>query len=204
MTDDLNIDELLNGYIDGELDGRQQVELKRLVDHDPILAERLNKLKRCKMVVNALPRTQAPPHMLRDIKLKLERKTLIKEPHPYPPQAKTADAPHVFYRRLLKVAAMIALFAALTGVIYTIVAPSDSTRKTLVDKPWQPPVQVAKQTPEKTTEVTITEAIPLQGTFNGKIILTTQNLLPLDAFVNRGIVELGLLPKTELDSEKNR
>ena len=39
MTDDLNIDELLNGYVDGELDRRQQVELKRLIDNDPVLAK---------------------------------------------------------------------------------------------------------------------------------------------------------------------
>ncbi|MHC4293049.1 MAG: anti-sigma factor family protein [Planctomycetota bacterium] len=204
MTDDLNIDELLNGYIDDELDRRQQVELKRLVDNDPVLAERLNQLKRCKMMVNALPRIQAPPNMLRDIKLQLERKTPIEEPIPFATRTKTEGTRQVFYRKLLKTAAMIALLAGLTGVIYTIVGPSDTTQKTIVDKSLQPPVQVTQETPEKITEATIVKEIPAEGTFNGKIILTTQNLLPLDAFINRGIVELGLLSRTKLDSEKNR
>ena len=41
MSKDLNIDELLNGYIDGELSTRQTVELKRLINHDPEITKKL-------------------------------------------------------------------------------------------------------------------------------------------------------------------
>ncbi|MHC4266052.1 MAG: anti-sigma factor family protein [Planctomycetota bacterium] len=204
MTDDLNIDELLNGYIDGELTQRQLVELKRMVNHDPVVAKRLNRLQRCKMMVNALPQIQAPPNMLRDIKLRLERETLVEEPAPVVPEIKAVGTAHLFYRKMLKVAAMIALLAVLTGVIYTIVAPSDTTQKTIVSNTWQPPVQVVEKTPQNIKEVTILKATPGKDIFNARIILTTDSLLPLDAFINRAIVELGLLPVTQLDSEINR
>jgi hypothetical protein len=204
MTDNLNIDELLNGYIDGELTRRQQVELKRLIDNDPVLAKRLRQFHRCKMIVNALPRTQAPPHMLRDIKRRLERKTLLEEPLPFVPQTKTEGTAHLFYRKLLNAAALIALIAVLAGVIYTIVVPSDTTQKTIAGKPWAQPLQPSQKKTQKLTQVTLVKDTPQKGTFNGKIILTTNNLLALDAFVNRTIIETGLLTKTQLDGEKRR
>ncbi|MHC4254072.1 MAG: hypothetical protein ACYSUL_00460 [Planctomycetota bacterium] len=156
------------------------------------------------MMLNALPQMQAPPNMLRDIKLRLEEKTILEEPAPLIPQKKTDGAASLFYRRLLKVAAMIALLAVLTGVIYTLVAPSDTTQKTFVDRPWQQPVQIAQDSPEEITESAIVEEIPVKETFDGKIILTTENLLALDAFMNRTIIEMGLVTNTQLDSEKNR
>jgi hypothetical protein len=204
MSDDLNIDELLNGYIDGELTPRQQVELKRLLNHDQAMKERLNQLLNCKEIVNALPKQQAPPNMLRDIKLQLESKIPIEEPASLEMPTETNRPVHPFYKSLLKVAAMIAILAVLVGVIYTIVVPSDTKQKIIADPVWQDSGQVSLPRTPDIAEVIIAKEDPRRPTFNGKIILTTDGLLPLDAFINRNIVELGLLSNTQLDSEKNR
>ena len=40
-----NIDELLNGFIDGQLSIRQKTEVKRLIVNEPEIAKRLEELK---------------------------------------------------------------------------------------------------------------------------------------------------------------
>ena len=60
MKENLNIDELLNSFIDDELSPRHQTEVQRLIAHDAEVAERLAELERCKMLVGSLPRAEAP------------------------------------------------------------------------------------------------------------------------------------------------
>ncbi|MHC5076061.1 MAG: anti-sigma factor family protein [Planctomycetota bacterium] len=202
MTDDLNINELLNGYIDGELTTRQQVELKRLVDNDPAISKKLNRLKRTKMMVNALPKMQAPANMLRDVKLKLEGKALHKEPVLLASVSEQKGSFYSTYRKVLTVAAMIALVAVLISVIYTIVAPSDVTQQPISGIVLDQTEHEIEPQIEAPTTVAAEDKAPAKGTFNGRIILTAENLLKLDAFVNRTIIDLGL--NTQIESEKSR
>jgi len=44
--EDENIDELLSGYIDGELTARGKTEVERLIKHDMQISERLEELQR--------------------------------------------------------------------------------------------------------------------------------------------------------------
>ena len=69
-----NIDELLNGFLDGELDDRHQTEVQRLLKHDKQIAERLKSLRNCKRIVSSLPYAEAPDGMLENIKASLEEK----------------------------------------------------------------------------------------------------------------------------------
>ena len=55
MSDISDIDELLNSFIDGELPQRQQVELRRLMAHDPQIIKRLRELQKCKILLGSLP-----------------------------------------------------------------------------------------------------------------------------------------------------
>ena len=64
MNDNINIDELLNSYIDDELPQRHQTEVKRLIRHDPQIAQRLEELEKCKILLNSLPCEQAPESTL--------------------------------------------------------------------------------------------------------------------------------------------
>ena len=54
MKNDIDIDELLNSYIDGELTERQKTEVQRLISHDPEIAKRLAQLKKCRLLVASL------------------------------------------------------------------------------------------------------------------------------------------------------
>jgi anti-sigma factor RsiW len=71
------IEELLSSYIDGELSERQCNEVKRLLDHDPQVAEMLSHMQRQKELLNALEVETAPETMLDDIKATLERSMLL-------------------------------------------------------------------------------------------------------------------------------
>jgi len=124
MKKDLNIDELLNGFIDGELTERQKTEVQRLITHDAKIAQRLRQLQKCRMLVASLPFEQAPEDMVEQVKVSLERKTLLTG------QLITFDerkgARQLMFRKVLAAAAMIGLVAVLASVIYTIVTPESA------------------------------------------------------------------------------
>ncbi|MFA5252425.1 MAG: hypothetical protein WC454_07560 [Phycisphaerae bacterium] len=121
-----NLDELLNSFLDGELDPRHQTEVQRLIDHDKKIAERLQALQNCKRLVNSLPYAEAPDGMLENIKAKLEeKKAPVSAVRPVVPSThrQRQGARHLFMRRLTAAAAMFGLVAVFAAVIYSIVAP---------------------------------------------------------------------------------
>jgi len=205
MSKDLNIDELLNGYIDGELSTRQTVELKRLINHDPEITKKLQRLQRTKKIISALPKVTAPAHIFKDVKLRLGEKIPVSEPLPaFSQRPEEKKALPVFYKRVLAAAAVIALLAGVIGIVSTMIAPQDTAQMPVVLDDVPPPEQPMSESIQPVDPVVLARRTDAPDTFNGKIILTTDSLLPLDAFLNRTIVELGLLPITEIYSEKNR
>jgi hypothetical protein len=174
MKMDPNIDELLNSYIDGELDQRQQTQVKRMVTHDRQIARRLRQLQNCKTLITSLPTAEAPAEILEQIKSTLERKTLLGEQ----PIAADANrgARHLLARKVLAAAAMLALVAVLAGVIYTIVAPQPQTEHFVAEAPG--PAEEADQ------------AVSIPHTmagFNGWLEIKTDTMVAVDAFINREI-----------------
>ena len=201
-----NIDELLNGFIDGELTARQQTEVQRLIAHDAQIAERLRELQQCKMLVGSLPFAEAPAEMAEQIKSSLERRTLLGQ------QVQGLDeregARHLLVRKVVAAAAMIGLIAVLGGVIYTIVAPEGVTDKPVAIEGWEQPagkVEADKVAPaiEVGAEKAIAQAGLVAGGFNGRLELQTSALTAVDAFINRAIEDNGFLgkvgPKTDGD-----
>jgi anti-sigma factor RsiW len=128
MNEQANIDELLNGYVDGELTERQQIEVRRLISHDGQAAERLRQLERCRMLVGSLGRADAPADTLARVKASLESRRLMREHSSVFEQRR--GVMHLFARKVLTAAAMLGLVAVLGVVVYTIVAP--------IDKPYVP------------------------------------------------------------------
>jgi len=119
-----NTEELLNSFLDGELDERHRVEVARLLSHDAQAAQRLRELQKCKFLVNSLPRADAPPDLAEKVKTSLERKTpLVQQPAGF---RTPKGARHLLARKVLTAAAMIGLIAGLATVIYTIVAPESA------------------------------------------------------------------------------
>jgi hypothetical protein len=116
--------------------------------------------------------------MFDDIKASLARRTLLGE------QAiavgERAGARDLFVRKVLSAAAMIALVAALSAVIYTIVAPEPApTRPTVAN--LQPTVPEPPRT--------VLAAAP----FNGRLELKAAAYIEMDASINRAVEENGLV-----------
>ena len=160
MKEISNMDELLNSFIDGELPARQQTEVQRLVDHDEKIAQRLQHLQKCKMLLNSLPVTEAPPQILENVKASLARKPLLDESALR--RTERAGTRHLLGRKLFAAAAMLGLVGILTAVVYTIVAPETVT---------QGPVAVV--------------AAP----FSGRLELKTNDLPAVVGVINRAIEE---------------
>ncbi|MHC4195336.1 MAG: anti-sigma factor family protein [Planctomycetota bacterium] len=177
MKDNQNIDELLNSFIDGELDPRHETEVKRLAAHDAQIAERLRRLEKTKMLVNSLPSTDAPPSLLSDVKNSLERRTLL---------GRTAEdrerkkgARHLIFRKLVTAAAMIVLIGGLAIVIYDILAPvSRPEAPVAIDTHRRPDAETAAEEPSKPFPA---------AKFNGRLELATSNFMAVEAVINRAI-----------------
>jgi hypothetical protein len=126
MSEKEHIDkeELLSGYIDGQLTPRQLTELKRLLAHDPNLHKELEALKHQRQILQSLPVETAPVLMAEEIRSVLERRFIL------------ADSVHSVHRsdvwglRLRKVAAVAAMvllpLVILGAVVYTILQPEES------------------------------------------------------------------------------
>lgn len=185
MTQDPNIDELLSGYLDGELTQRQVTEVQRLISHDEHVADRLTQLQQCKVLVSSLPRAQAPAGMAEEIKASLERRTLLPEPAEHIQDR--AGARHLLVRKVLSAAAMIGLVAGLVAIVYTILAPGRIVQKPIAAGHEQPkPNLVATDVKPFTREA------PVFTGFSGRLELKTTRFVEVDAFIKRVIDDNGL------------
>lgn len=179
----IDIDELLNSFIDGELDQRHQTEVQRMIKHDERVAERLRELQRCKRLVGSLPYAEAPKGMLGDIKAVLEERNLLVQPTRGGQRLDEREgAKHLLVRRLTAAAAMIGLVAVLAAVIYSIVAPQAVTDKPVAIEQWQPPGESEAQK----SRPSVTVATAGMG-FNGRLELKTSNPSEVIAFINKAI-----------------
>ncbi|MHC4192756.1 MAG: anti-sigma factor family protein [Planctomycetota bacterium] len=130
MKSNLNIDELLNGFIDGELTQRHRTEVQRMISHDPQIAQRLRELQKCKMLLGSMPRADAPTDMVQRVKESLRENALLTGPAPS--FDRTRGTRYLLARKVLAYAAMIGLFAFLGVMVYSIVTPGKSPTTRLV------------------------------------------------------------------------
>jgi hypothetical protein len=173
-----DIDELLNSFIDGELDQRHQTEVQRLIKHDKRIAERLQSLQKCKRLVSSLPYAEAPKEVLGNIKASLEEKKLISSaarPVLLSARREREGARHLLLRRLTAAAAMIGLVAVLAAVIYSILAPESLPQEA------EPAAIVA------TAEKPVGQTTTAETKFTGRLELKTGSLPEVAAFLNKAI-----------------
>ncbi len=189
MKDNINFDELLNGYIDDQLSPRHHTEVQRLLLHDPKVVQRLEELKRCKVLVSSLPAAEAPPGLVEDVKAALERKTLLGEHNEL--QQHRAGARYLLQRKLFAVAAMFALIAVLGILIYTIVAPQQIAEKPIAFETPQPAEEILLTTPKPTAVATAEKTSPKPAaprtSFTGTLVLATTTPDFVRASLNRAI-----------------
>lgn len=168
-----NIEELLNSYIDGELTEREHTEVQRLISHDAQVAQRLRELQTSKMLVNSLPRADAPARILVGVKASLETEVLSGE-RAWNEELSSGrvGVRHLMVRKFLAAAAMVGLVAILGGVVYTIVAP---------ESPDIPPVPAVA--------------------FDGRLELKTDALSTVNTFIDRAIEDKGLSNSISVESQ---
>jgi hypothetical protein len=179
MKENLNIDELLNSFIDGELTPRHRTEVQRLISHDPQIAKRLHELQKCKMLVNSLPRADAPADMAERVKASLDAQAFVgEEPSDYDTGS---GARYLLVRRVVAAAAMIGLVAVLGVMVYSVLVPERAVEPPMVvdDRPDLP------RRVEPRPRVVAAE-------FYGRLELEADNFIAVDASVNRAIRENGL------------
>ncbi len=191
MKPNPSLDELLCSFMDGELSPRQRTEVQRMAARDPEVGRRLRQLQNCRSLFCSLPPAEAPVEMLEQIKLSLERRTLLQE---QPVLARrSAGAWHLVFRQFAAAAAMIALLAVLGAVVYQIVAPVASTGP-------QPPV--AAENRPTWTGIEPPAAVPTavaDAGFSGRLELKTAALVQAGASIKRAIEDNGLASFVEVD-----
>jgi hypothetical protein len=116
-----NVDELLSGYVDGELSKRKYTELKRLMEHDPELAEKFAMLKKQKQLLNAMPVETAPEGLFDAVIASQERKFILNEYSAA--SGESEGVKHLMFRRALTAAVIFVLFGGLVGIIAHIMSP---------------------------------------------------------------------------------
>jgi hypothetical protein len=169
------MDELLNSFIDGELTTGQQTEVEDLIACDVRIAQRLRELRKCKMLLGSLPRSEAPPQVLEGIKASLVERTLHAE-KPISDKGTQKKYPRV--RRVLAAAAMIGLVAVLATVMRTMVTSQAPSEQPFVSET----IEGAKPG---------LDAFARRG-FSGRLALKTSDLVAVSASVNKAIEGINL------------
>jgi len=199
MKDNLNIDELLNGFIDGELTQRQLSEVNRLVAHDPDIAKRLQELKKCKLLLGSMPCAESPADMLEDIKLALERRVLLGH---FAGRERLNGARHLLYRKMLSAAAMLTLVAALLGVVFYIIAGTGNAEKQFADEDLFKPIAKVELAKPAAAKKAAPQAIAdAAGGFTGRLELKTNAPVAVNAVIVRAIAENSFLEYGSPDAQ---
>jgi hypothetical protein len=171
---DQNIDELLSSFIDGELTDSQRADVERLIAYNPQVAQRLRQFQKIKMMVSSLPHVKSPREMVERIKASLAAEALSAEQPIYLDKRKGIR--QLMLRRVVAVAAMIALVAVLGGVIYSILVPETASERATMT------ASNVKSLSDETAAVI----------FSGRLELKAGALPAVDAFINRAIEDNGL------------
>ena len=175
MKEEMSIDELLNSFIDGELTTRQETEVRHLIENDPQIAQRLQQLQKCKLLMRSLPTARAPVGMLDNIKASMEARTQQERPVTYQNRMATRS---LLSLKMIAAAAMIGFAVVLTTVILTVA-------------------------PEGTGGVQSPSIAAATG-FNGKLEFKTKEFNAVDSFVTRTIEDNGYTDFLDPMQDTNR
>jgi hypothetical protein len=177
MKKEPNIDELLNSYIDGELTPQEQVKIEHLVAEDSQIANKLQQLQKCKILLSSLPTAKAPSKILDNIKKSLGVSET--QGNHVQPLEKRTSTKFLRVRKVFAAAAMLA-FAAVLAVVIRTISPT-SVRDDL-------------GVGEIVTNVE----------FRGTLELKTSEFAAVDSVLNRSFKNNGLMNSFTSEQEQNR
>jgi hypothetical protein len=200
MKDIEYIEELLNGYIDGELDERKSNEVRRLIDHDAEVRQFFDSLNRYKKLMGSVPPAAAPEGFAEGVAKRLERQILLADTGVYHHHA---GRRHLIIRRFMTAAAIVVLGAVLSLIVFDIFVPKTSRDK-LVDsalgrkqKPqvlYEKPFADAQPAEDKPIVVqpVKTSSVPMVA----KLTLITDSPVETDWLIGKALMNTGLFDKT--------
>ncbi len=195
MKPNSNLDELLSSFMDGELSPRQRTEVQRMASHDPEVARRLRQLQNCRSLFCALPVAKAPNDLLEQIKMSLERHSLLQEQPAV--RRHSIGAWQLAFRRLVAAAAVLVLMGVLGVVVYQIVSPVPQGTPPLASDIRS----LSGGARDRTTVIPLTVA---DAGFTGRLELRTARLAYVDTFVARAIENSGLSGQDRSDVVGNQ
>lgn len=134
----------------------------------------LKQLQKNKALLGSLPRAQAPAHLLENVRASLERSVLLDEYHGK--GSIKAGIVHLYTRKMIAAAAMIALVGALGVVVYKIVKTDAPPQHITVNTDWQ-------KMPEKAIEKS-----PVVALAKMELQLQTDQATAVNQFIYRNII----------------
>ncbi len=162
-----DMNEMLNAYMDGELAARQGVEFERLLENSSELRDQLRCLKNVRGLVHHLPLKTPPVELSQQVRSMLERKALFGEGVADRPT--TERVSKLVFQKIRAVAAVLALGAVLSLLVYSIVAPVDSGPESLAADGKLGPL------------------LPVQGPMRGRLELVCAAMPAIDGFLMRSV-----------------
>ncbi|MFA6186817.1 MAG: hypothetical protein WC770_06375 [Phycisphaerae bacterium] len=202
MKDMEQIEELLNSYIDGELDERKSNEVKRLIDHDKKIFDIYDSLKRYKDLMDSVSQIPCPDGLGDNINKHLERQILLADTSVY---SHSAGRRHLIIRRFMTAAAMIALAAVLSFVILDIFIPKSSRDKFFADAMRKKTFKEAlyeKPFPNESASTAQQQDIPIIPAKSSGVplvavlTLETKNPIEVDWLVAKALTTTGIFNQT--------
>lgn len=200
MTYNGDIDKLLSAYLDDQLGARQKTEVKRLLKHDRQITERLQYLRNCRLLLQTLPKEQAPDDTFEKIQQKLhgrhDEELLTRNYYNQEEGVK-----HLRVRKYIARAAMITLAAILGIVVYSIISPAEND-KVIISDNWlnNKKIQTASASDTVKPGTSITAAgkddknpKADERTFSGKLVINTSEFDGVDAFIKKSLVDNGVM-----------
>jgi hypothetical protein len=171
------IEELLNAYIDGELSPDEQVRVQRLIKEDKGIARRLTELERCHVLVNSLPPSEPPAHVISGIKELVRGRSTARQISIENRRGQW----HLWTRHTLAASLMVGLFGLFAAVIYQINRPIETDRSVAVTQ--TKPAVAPKVMPTQPARVVAAEESAI-GVYSLQL-QTTSDFTGIDAYINK-------------------
>jgi anti-sigma-K factor RskA len=184
-ADNERIDELLNSYIDDELTAEQQAEVEKLIDKDEKIAQRLQQLRKCQILIGSMPSAEAPAGVLEGVKA-----SLAAAPSQSAGQAayeEHAGKKYLLVRKVLAAAAMIAIAAVISAVINRNLPPRNTNEPNVAAKTGKPANRMAAA-----------------SAFSGRLELKTSSFTAIDALIKSAIDDNGLSASISPERRQSR
>jgi hypothetical protein len=178
---DPKIDELLNGFLDGELSPEEDAYVHRLVSEDEGVAGRLREIDRCRLLVSSLPPAEPPAEVVSGIKMAIRNRldgSLGKSAY----AEQVRGERHLFVRHVLAASIIVGLVGILGAVVYKIVGPESNAPKIVAVRP-APAIKPAALPVETKKAVTVADDTSSVGQYS--LRLTTTDFVAVDAFINK-------------------